>query len=203
MSVCLDVSIQCLAFADTLTGRRAEEQALIAISGIGQITARGVFALAPELGRFSHKAIASIAGLAPDLRDSGQGYRRMRLGRTGSRPLLFMAAFAGACSHPRSQDFYRRLLVAGKARRPRMRSRCTQTPHHRQRHPQHPTGSTDVMTAAHMAARRFRRCISAFGPSGNRLGAEKKPKSKAHSISVAGLGAPAGGNSEGLRKSAT
>jgi transposase len=102
-----------------LTGRRAKEQALIAIPGIGQLTARGLPAPAPELGRFSHKAIASIAGLAPHLRDSGQflGYRRMRPGRTGSRPLLFMAAFAGACSHPRLQDFYRRLLVAGRARR--------------------------------------------------------------------------------------
>jgi transposase len=68
-----------------LTGRCAKEQALIAIPGIGQLTARGLPAPAPELGRFSHKAIASIAGLAPDLRDSGQGYRRMRPGRTGGR----------------------------------------------------------------------------------------------------------------------
>jgi transposase len=70
-----------------LTGRCAKEQALIAIPGIGQLTARGSPAPAPELGRVSYTAIASIAGLAPHLRDSGQfqGYRRMRPGRTGGR----------------------------------------------------------------------------------------------------------------------
>jgi transposase len=106
-------------FAEALQGRRTEEQALTAIPGIGKIVARGLLAFLPELGSTSHKVIASIAGLAPHAHDSGQlkGYRRMRPGRKGVRPLLFMAALTASRSHPRLKDFNQRLLAAGKSKR--------------------------------------------------------------------------------------
>ena len=81
--------------------------------------------LLPEGGAFKvttenvDPEIASLAGLAPHPRDSGQsnGRRRTTPGRAGLRPVLFMAALSAARRHPQLAGVYSRLLNAGKPKR--------------------------------------------------------------------------------------
>lgn len=96
-----------------------DEQALRAIPGIGPIAARTLLAFLPELGQLGPKQAASLAGLAPHPHESGQTRRRRRMagGRTGIRPVLFMAALTAARSHPVLAGVYQRLLTAGKPKR--------------------------------------------------------------------------------------
>jgi transposase len=76
----------------------ASEQRLRRIEGVGPVVARTLLALLPELGKLSRRQAASLAGLAPHPRDSGQfsGRRRTGKGRYGLKPPLFMAALAAA-----------------------------------------------------------------------------------------------------------
>lgn len=95
------------------------ETKLRAIPGIGPVAARTLLALLPELGALSVKQAASLAGLAPHPRDSGQTNKRRRMtgGRQGLKPTLFMAALSAARTHPRLKLFYNRLIEAGKPKR--------------------------------------------------------------------------------------
>ena len=63
--------------------------------------------------------VSSLAGLAPHPHQSGltRQRRRMTGGRTGLRPVLFMAALTAARSHPALAAVYQRLLLAGKPKR--------------------------------------------------------------------------------------
>ncbi|RPD22467.1 transposase, partial [Neisseria meningitidis] len=65
------------------------------IKGIGSITTATLMAMLPELGRLSHKRIASLAGIAPHPRESGETKAATRF-----EPLI--------------RDFYQRLLSEGK-----------------------------------------------------------------------------------------
>lgn len=96
-----------------------DEQTLRAIPGVGPVVARTLLAILPELGRLGPKQIASLAGLAPHPRDSGQTrkHRAMRGGRAGLRPVLFMAALSAAKAHPALRTVYQRLVALGKPKR--------------------------------------------------------------------------------------
>lgn len=96
-----------------------DEQTLRKIPGIGPVAARTLLALLPELGQLGPKQAASLAGLAPHPHESGQTRRRPRMtgGRTGLRPVLFMAALTAARVHPTLSAVYQRLLLAGKPKR--------------------------------------------------------------------------------------
>ena len=97
---------------------RAEAD-LRAVPGLGPVAARTLLALLPELGALSGKQAASLAGLAPHPRDSGEraARRRIRGGRAALRPVLFMAALSAARRHPRLARVYDRLIAAGKPTR--------------------------------------------------------------------------------------
>jgi transposase len=113
----LDARIRTLLDASrTLT---LAEQVLRSIEGVGPVAAHALLALMPELGRLSPKTAASLAGLAPHPRDSGQtrAHRRMRGGRAGLKPILFMAALSAARHHPTLSLAYQRLIQLGKAKR--------------------------------------------------------------------------------------
>jgi transposase len=73
----------------------------------------------PELGQLNRRQVACLAGLAPHPRDSGKlrGRRRTGHGRTGLKPLLFLAALAAVRSDPHWRDFAQRLAAKGKAKR--------------------------------------------------------------------------------------
>lgn len=96
-----------------------DEQILRAIPGIGPVAARTLLALLPELGQLGPKQAASLAGLAPHPRESGQTRQRRRMtgGRAGLRPVLFMAALSAARSHPTLSAVYQRLIGFGKPKR--------------------------------------------------------------------------------------
>lgn len=93
--------------------------ALQGIKSIGPVVASSLLAFLPELGRLSRREVASLAGLAPHPRDSGETRRRrvMTGGRAELRPVLFMAALSAARRHPQLKDFYDRLVAAGKPKR--------------------------------------------------------------------------------------
>lgn len=114
----LDRTLKALLKASPNLG--SAETRLRAIPGIGPVSARTLLALLPELGRLNRRQVASLAGLAPHPRDSGQSFGRRRTGRSGRgglRPILFMAALSAARAHPQLKAFAERLIEAGKPKR--------------------------------------------------------------------------------------
>jgi transposase len=95
---------------------REKEDLLASVPGVGPITARTLLAELPELGALDHKKIASLAGLAPFTRQSGQwkGKSMIAGGRKTVRSALFLAALV-ACRHNSAIKAFRdRLVAAGK-----------------------------------------------------------------------------------------
>jgi transposase len=95
------------------------EKRLRRIDGVGPVVARTLMALLPQLGALNRREAASLAGLAPHPRDSGQlqGYRRTAKRRTGVKPALFMAALSAVRANPTLKAFAQRLTDAGKPKR--------------------------------------------------------------------------------------
>ena len=91
-------------------------QTLLAIKGVGAKTAAALIALMPEFGSLPRRQAASLAGLAPHPRQSGEteAYRRTRGGRPEVKRALFMAALAARKHNPTLRAFYDRLVLAGK-----------------------------------------------------------------------------------------
>lgn len=87
------------------------------VQGIGRRTALSLVILMPELGRLTRTEAASLAGLAPFDRDSGQyrGQRRIQGGRHRVRRALYAAALPASFRwNPALVDAYKRLRAAGK-----------------------------------------------------------------------------------------
>lgn len=93
-----------------------KEDLLQSVPGVGKVTARTLLAEMPELGTLDRRQIASLAGLAPWTRQSGQwrGKSFIGGGRAGVRTALFMAAMVARRFNPVFKDFYERLIAAGK-----------------------------------------------------------------------------------------
>lgn len=82
---------------------REAEALLKSVPGVGDVTARTLIAELPELGRLNRRQIASLAGLAPYDRQSGQWRGRSFIsgGRASARQALYMAALSAArCNAP-------------------------------------------------------------------------------------------------------
>ena len=109
----IDKTIAALVQSTALAARA---RILQAIPGIGATTAHSLLALMPELGTLSPKQAASLAGLAPHPRQSGNrdAYRRIKGGRPIVRQALFMAALAATRANPQLKAFYQRLIANGK-----------------------------------------------------------------------------------------
>jgi transposase len=95
---------------------REKENLLASAPGVGPVTARTLLAELPELGTLSAKQIASLAGLAPYTRQSGQwkGKSMIGGGRKAIRSALFMAALSAMRFNPDLKAFRDRLIAAGK-----------------------------------------------------------------------------------------
>jgi transposase len=95
---------------------REAEDRLASVPGVGPVTARTLIAELPELGRLDAKRIASLAGLAPYVRQSGKWKGRSMIGggRSSVRTVLFTAAMAACRHNPALKAFRQRLLDAGK-----------------------------------------------------------------------------------------
>ncbi len=96
---------------------RAKAARLVAVQGVGTLTASALLAALPELGTLSKNEVTALAGLAPFNRDSGafRGTRSIRGGRSEVRRALYMAAFCASRRNPILQAVYQRLRAAGKA----------------------------------------------------------------------------------------
>ena len=73
-------------------------EVLTSIPGIARVTASGLLAEMPELGHLDAKAAASLAGVAPITRESGQWKGRSFIhgGRARVRRMLYMAALSAS-----------------------------------------------------------------------------------------------------------
>jgi transposase len=97
----------------------AKEKKLRKIKGVGPATTYQLLATLPELGQINRRKIASLAGLAPINRDSGQfrGKRMICGGRSAARKALYMATLVATIYNPTICKFYNRLLATGKPKK--------------------------------------------------------------------------------------
>jgi transposase len=95
---------------------REKEELLVSVPSVGPAIARTLIAELPELGRLDRKQIASLVGLAPFTRQSGQwrGKSFIAGGRTAVRAALFMGALVAVRYNPVLKTFFERLIGAGK-----------------------------------------------------------------------------------------
>lgn len=86
------------------------------VKGVADRTVAVVMAELPEIGIFSNKAIAKLAGLAPIADDSGKrkGHRAVRGGRAAVRSILYLIADIARKFDPSLAAFRDKLLKAGK-----------------------------------------------------------------------------------------
>lgn len=89
---------------------------LQSVPGVGPILAITLLCKFPELGLVSHKAAASLAGVAPFNRDSGnsKGKRFVGGGRSPVRAVLYMATVSSIKCNTILKAFYKKLRAAGK-----------------------------------------------------------------------------------------
>jgi transposase len=89
---------------------------LVSIPGVGALTAVTMLIEMPELGQLDNKQVASLAGLAPQARDSGQhrGRRHIRGGRSVLRQALYMPALVATRFNVDMRAKYQTLIKAGK-----------------------------------------------------------------------------------------
>jgi transposase len=93
-----------------------KEKLLDSVPGVGAITVRTMLAELPELGSLDRRQIASLVGVAPFTRQSGQwrGKSFIGGGRASVRAVLFMAAMTAMRWNPTLRAFHQRLRAAGK-----------------------------------------------------------------------------------------
>lgn len=97
----------------------AADERLQSVPGVGQILSLTLLTELPELGRLSHKQIASLVGVAPYSRESGKCYgkRFCSGGRNSVRRVLYMATIAASRFNPMIKEFYKRLCEKGKPKK--------------------------------------------------------------------------------------
>jgi len=86
------------------------------VTGVSHQSSRALLAFMPELGTLNRREIASLAGLAPFDRDSGnkQGKRFIQGGRARVRSTLHMAGVSASRFNKVLAPVYRKLREAGK-----------------------------------------------------------------------------------------
>jgi transposase len=117
------LSNECAAIQAELARRVADDpqlastlEILTSIPGIGERVATVLITELPEIGRTDRKAIASLAGLAPHITQSGNAPPRAAIsgGRPCVRAALYMAALVASRAHPELKAAYKELRAQGK-----------------------------------------------------------------------------------------
>lgn len=95
---------------------QARFNSLVSIPGIGSATALALLIEMPELGTLEHRQAASLAGLAPVTRESGQwkGKSFISGGRANLRHALFMPALVAIRFNADFKAKYQAMTAAGK-----------------------------------------------------------------------------------------
>jgi transposase len=111
----IDAAIAALVAADEGLARKAE--ILCSIPGISKVSAAAILADLPEIGTLEPAAVASLAGVAPITRESGEwkGKATIAGGRRDLRRALYMPALAASRFNPDLKAVYDRLRANGKA----------------------------------------------------------------------------------------
>lgn len=101
---------------DTCATRARHRRILESIRGLGATTAAAILVDCPEIGRLDRKALASMAGLAPFARQSGQWSRaaHIRGGRGHLRRALYMPALTAIKWNPDLRRTYETMRARGK-----------------------------------------------------------------------------------------
>ena len=91
---------------------------LRSVTGVGPVTAFMMVAIFPELGSLTGREAASLAGLAPMARQSGNWKAKYFIqgGRKHVRTSLFMATLSAIRYNKFIKEFYERLVANGKPR---------------------------------------------------------------------------------------
>jgi transposase len=122
-AVITDLSAQCRAIEAELTRRLGEDpeltrvlRILTSIPGIGDRVAALLITDLPELGHVDRKAVASLAGLAPHVSQSGKAPPKAAIsgGRPCVRAALYMAGLVATRAHPQMKRAYLELRAQGK-----------------------------------------------------------------------------------------
>jgi transposase len=110
----IDAELRVLCRADAELKARLD--ILISIPAIGEATALTMLIEMPELGTIDNKCVASLAGLAPIARDSGQhsGKRFIRAGRAHLRQALYMPALVAIRFNADMKAKYQALIAVRK-----------------------------------------------------------------------------------------
>ena len=89
---------------------------LVAVRGVGPLTACLVMAALPELGTLGPRVVAALAGVAPRTNESGlfKGRAQTGGGRGRLRQALYMPAMACVLHNPVLRAFYTRKRAEGK-----------------------------------------------------------------------------------------
>lgn len=89
---------------------------LTSIPGVGRTTAIAILIEMPEIGALNGKQVASLAGLAPMTRQSGQwrGKDRIQGGRAGLRKAIYMPVLVALRHNPEFGAKYRQFREVGK-----------------------------------------------------------------------------------------
>lgn len=95
---------------------KARSDILVSIPGLGATTARALLVDLPELGSMDHKQAASLTGLAPVTRQSGNRHGKSFIqgGRASIRQALYMPALVAIRFNPPLKEKYLALRAAGK-----------------------------------------------------------------------------------------
>lgn len=104
------------AHLKTCPRRARAHDILRSIPGIGEIAAAAILVECPEIGSLGRKQAASLAGLAPMTRQSGQwrGRAFIQGGRKPLRDALYMPALVAARFNPDMRQKYQAMTKAGK-----------------------------------------------------------------------------------------
>jgi transposase len=118
-----DLTVECRRIEDELARRLEQDPELsrtlailTSIPGIGARIASVLITDLPEIGKTDRKAIASLAGLAPHVSQSGNAPPRAAIsgGRPCVRAALYMAALVAARRNPALKTDYDAMRAAGK-----------------------------------------------------------------------------------------
>lgn len=110
----IDAALASLCQADATLQARFD--ILLSIPGIGAATALAMLIEMPEIGTLEAPQAASLAGLAPVARESGEwkGKRAIRGGRKNLRRAIYMPALVAIRFNPDFKAKYHAMVGAGK-----------------------------------------------------------------------------------------
>jgi transposase len=113
---CAEIEQQIKELTKSDPQLEAKATLLTTAPGVGLITATGLIAEVPELGRLNRGQVARLLGVAPINRDSGQfrGKRTTSGGRRVARKALYMATLVATRHNAIIKQHYAHLQTQGK-----------------------------------------------------------------------------------------